>query len=197
MGRNPSTEDRSGPATPYTVACERVLRYLRLAGFARGGRRIRTHASDDRGTHWLLTFGVSSIEDPTRDFMHASIVAEKETGFVYSFPSRSRQPIDAADIASIRRGCTRITPDDLNEMEAEEQRRVWGPTCFACGSSNVHCDGGRLFRVSGLDQEFIQWVHTCRDCGREASQWVSEHPAASEWRCPHFDCESVRRVEDH
>jgi hypothetical protein len=172
MGRRANTESRRGDAPPHATACERVLRYLRLAGFGRGGRRVRIHAAADHGTHWYLTFAVSSLEDPSRDFMSAGIVAEKETGFVYSFPSRSRQPIDATDIASIRQSCTRITPDDLDELEAEERRRGRGPTCFICGSSNVHCNGGRVFHVAGLDGEFVQWVHTCRDCGRELSDWV-------------------------
>ena len=55
----------------------------------------------------------------------------------------------------VLRGCTRITPDDLDEMEAEEKRRGGWHTCFTCGSANVHCDGGRLFHGSRLDHEFI------------------------------------------
>jgi hypothetical protein len=66
---------------------------------------------------------VSSLEEPSRDFLYAGIVAEKETGFVYSFPSRARQPIDPAVIASVRQGCTRITPDDLERLEAEARTR--------------------------------------------------------------------------
>lgn len=123
MRRNVNVEYGAGGATPYAVACERVLRYLRLRGYGRGGRRVHIHASQDHGTHWLLTFAVPSIEDPSRIFMYASIVAEKETGYVYSFPSRARQPIDPADIASIRQGCTRITPDDLDRLEAEVRAR--------------------------------------------------------------------------
>jgi hypothetical protein len=187
-------EDGAG-STPYAVACDRVLRYLRLVGFCRGGDRVRIVNTDDRGTHWLLTFGVSSLEDPSRDFMQAGIVAEKGTGFLYAFPSRSRQPIDAHDIESVRRGCTRITPDDLDAMEEEQKSR--GPICWSCGSANVHCDGGRVFLVAGIDGEFVRWMHTCRDCGRQVDQWVSEPRAASVWHCPHFDCEAVRRAEDH
>ncbi len=183
--------------TPYSGECERVLRYLRLAGFSRSGECIRIHAIDDRGTHLLLTFAVSSLEDPSRDFMHASIVVEKETGDVYSFPSRARHPIDAADIASIRQGCIRITPGDIDEMELEEKRRVREATCFTCGSSNVHCDGGNLFCVSGLDQEFIEWTHTCYGCGKKTSQWSSGHGVALELRCSYFDCKSVWRYDNH
>ena len=121
VGQNAEADHRSG--TPLAVACQRVLRYLRLAGFGRGGRRIRIHASHDRETHWLLTFAVSSLEDPSRDFMYASIVFEKKTGDIYSFPSRARLPIDAADMASIRKGCTRITLADLNRLAAEVRAR--------------------------------------------------------------------------
>jgi hypothetical protein len=117
VGRNTEAETRN--ETPLAVACERVLRYLRLAGFGRGGRHIRIHASNDRETHWLLTFAVSSLEEPSRDFLYASTVVEKETGDIYSFPSRAQQPIDAADMASIRMGCTRITLADLDRLEAE------------------------------------------------------------------------------
>src|SRR5437764_144703 len=113
MRRNVGAEKRSVGATPHGVACERVLRYLRLVGFGRSGRRVRIHASKDCETHWLLTFAVSSLEDPSRDFLYASIVVENETGSIYDFPSRAQQPIDAADIASVREGCTRITPADL------------------------------------------------------------------------------------
>jgi hypothetical protein len=115
--RNAETENRSG--TPLAVACERVLRYLRLTGFGRGGSRVRIHASHDRETHWLLTFAVSSLEDPTRDFMYASIVVEKATGDIYSFPSRASQAINPADMASIREGCTHITLTDLDRLAAE------------------------------------------------------------------------------
>jgi hypothetical protein len=93
-----------------------VLRFLRLVGYPRG---IRIYASRDHGTHWLLKFAVPSIENPGRIFTYASVVAEKGTGYVYSFPSRARQPIDAADIASVRQGCTRVTSDDLDRLEAE------------------------------------------------------------------------------
>jgi hypothetical protein len=72
---------------------------------------IGAAAEEAQQAVWL---GVSSLEDPSRDFMYASIVVEKETGYIYSFPSRARQPIDAADIASIREGCTRITLADLD-----------------------------------------------------------------------------------
>jgi len=100
-----------------------VLRYLRLVGYAQGGRRVRIHATTDYGTHWYLTFAVSSLEDPSQDFMYAGIVAEKKTGFVYSFPSRARQPIRPADIASVRQGCHRITPVALEQLEAEVRTR--------------------------------------------------------------------------
>jgi hypothetical protein len=123
MGRSAKPETQRGSAAPPATVCERVLQYLRLAGFGRGGRHIRIHATADHGTHWYLTFAVSSLEDPSRDYMYAGIVAEKETGFVYAFPSRARQPIDPADIASVRQGCTRITPDDLEQLEAEARTR--------------------------------------------------------------------------
>ena len=92
MRRNVSADDNRATKAMGSVACERVLRYLRLTGFCREGRRIRIHTSDDRQTHWLLTYAVSSLEDPSRDFMHASIVVEKGNGDIYSFPSRARQP---------------------------------------------------------------------------------------------------------
>jgi hypothetical protein len=118
-----SANDDRRAETPYSVACERVLRYLRLAGFGREGRRIRIHASDDHQTHWLLTFAVSSLENPLRDFLYANIVVEKETGDIYSFPSRALRPIDATDMGSVRQGCTRITPADLDRLEAEVRVR--------------------------------------------------------------------------
>jgi hypothetical protein len=71
----------------------------------------------------LLTFAVPSLEDPSRLFLFANIVVEKETGYVYSFPSRARHPIDGTDIASVRQGCTRITPDDLARLESEVRAR--------------------------------------------------------------------------
>src|ERR1700756_3368642 len=117
MGRKVKAENRSSAATLDAVARERALRYLRLAGFGRGGRRVRIHASEAHGTHWLFTFAVSSLEDPSRDFMYANVVAEKATGYVYAFPSRAPQPIDGADIASIRQGCSRITPHELEQWE--------------------------------------------------------------------------------
>jgi hypothetical protein len=123
MGRSTNPVSSHDSAATYAVACERALRYLRLVGFGQGGRRIRIDATADHGTHWYLTFAVSSLEDPSRDFMYAGIVAEKETGFIHSFPSRARQPIDPADIASVRRGCTRITPDDLERLEADVRAR--------------------------------------------------------------------------
>jgi hypothetical protein len=87
-----------------------VLRFLQSVGYPRD---VYIHASQDHGTHWLLTFAVPSIEDPGRIFMYASIVVEKGTGYVYSFPPRARHSIDGTDIASVRQGCTRITPGDL------------------------------------------------------------------------------------
>jgi hypothetical protein len=119
VGRKVEAVSCSGAGTPLAVACERVLQYLQLAGYRRGGRSVRIHASNDHDTHWLLTFAVSSLEDPSSDFIYASIVVEKATGYVYAFPSRARQPIDAANIASIREGCNRITPAELDQFEAE------------------------------------------------------------------------------
>jgi hypothetical protein len=107
-------------AIPYAEVCERVLRYLGLVGYPRD---VRIHASKEYGTHWLLTWAVPSIEDPSRMFKYASIVAEKQTGHLYAFPSRARQPIDSADMISIQRECTRITPDDLDELEKEGRSR--------------------------------------------------------------------------
>jgi hypothetical protein len=118
MGRHAQPEIRDNAATPHAIACGRALRFLRLTGFGRGGRRIRIRSSTDHATHWYLTFAVSSLEVPGRDFMRAGIVAEKETGCIYSFPSRARQPIDRTDIAAIRQSCTRITPEDLERLEA-------------------------------------------------------------------------------
>src|SRR5829696_5924405 len=116
--RDLNAGDAHSATAPYEVACERVLRYLRVASYGRGGRRVRIHASRDHGTHWLLTFAVQSVEDPSRIFMYADIVAEKGTGDIYRFPSRTQHPIDKADIASIRRGCSRTTPDDLARLES-------------------------------------------------------------------------------
>jgi hypothetical protein len=114
-------------ASPDQSTCERVLRYLRLVGFGDGGRRIRIRSSSDRGTHWVIGFAVSSLEDPSREFLFASTVVEKATGDIYDLPSRSRQPIHSNDIASIRRGCSRITSRDLDEMEREARRQCRRP----------------------------------------------------------------------
>src|SRR5262245_41522285 len=98
----------------YDDACERILRFLRLAEH-RESARIQSVKEYD--SHWLLTYVVPSSEDPSRIFMTAQIVAEKRTGHVYCFPSRAREPIDSANMDSIRRGCQEITPDDLDRLE--------------------------------------------------------------------------------
>jgi hypothetical protein len=123
MRRDLSHTEHGGAIPPCEVACECALRYLRLVGYGQGGRCVRIHASDDRGTHWLFTFAESSLEDPSRNFMYANIVVEKETGHIYDFPSRTLQPIDMADFTSIRRDCGRITPEDLAQLEAEARGR--------------------------------------------------------------------------
>jgi hypothetical protein len=98
----------------YKLACQRVLRYTQLAKFCQG---THIHASHDYGTHWLFTVAVPVITDHSRIFMYVEIVAEKGTGDIYSFPSRRQHPIDTANIASIRQGCARITPQALDQME--------------------------------------------------------------------------------
>jgi hypothetical protein len=185
----------AGGGAAWGVACEQVLRYWQLAGLGRGGRRIRIIDSDDRGTHWLVTVAESSLEDLTRDWLQVSMVAEKGTGFLYTFPTRSRHPIDADDIESIRLGCARVTPADMEASEAEQRRRAQRPTCPGCGSLRVHCDGGRAYVVASLDDRLVRWVHTCQDCGRWVVRWVSELPAAAVWHCPHSDCQSARQAD--
>jgi hypothetical protein len=51
--------------------------------------------------------------------MYSNIVVEKETGYLYDFPTRFEQPIDSTDILSIRQGCFRTTPDELDEWETD------------------------------------------------------------------------------
>jgi hypothetical protein len=118
--QKPSVANGDCEIIPYAEARKRVLRFLRLVGCP---GNVRIHTSNDHGTHWLITYAVPSIEDPSRIFQYASIVAEKQTGYVHSFPSRSRHPIDSTDITSIRQGCTRITLDALARLEKEARSR--------------------------------------------------------------------------
>ena len=111
---------RSVAPINYAEACQLVLRFLRLSD---GRKNVRVHSSKDQGTHWLITYAVPSIEDPSRIAQYSSIVVEKQTGYVYYFPSRSDQPIDPADMDSISRGCTRITPSEVGELERERRSR--------------------------------------------------------------------------
>ncbi len=122
MGR--SANAAAGDATwPDALVRDRVLQWLRLTGYTREGQRIRLRGVADHDSHWLITFGVSSLEDPRRDFMVHWIAVEKETRWLYAFPSLARRPIDSADIQSVREGCTQITPEALERLEAEVRAR--------------------------------------------------------------------------
>jgi hypothetical protein len=191
--RSPPLQTLSQTVT-YEEACERVLRCLRLSWHRND---VHIHSSKEYPTHWLITYALPSLEDPSRIFLTAEIVAEKQSGAIYRFPSRSREPIDRADISSIVRGCSRLTLTELEKWEREEKRRVRKPGCFACRFPDVKCDGGHVFHVSGQADEFIEWVHTCDNCDNVMRGWSTGPKGAAEHRCPFPDCESVcRRTEN-
>lgn len=179
----------------FATACDRALRFTQLG---RDGQQVRLVNSIDCGTHWLLTFGVQSLEIPSRDFMKVHIVAEKRTGFLYISPSRTRRGVrlDKQDFKSVLQSCTLVTPDMLLAMEEEEKKNPKQPKCWACGSLDVHCDGGHAYDVANIDGEFIRWVHTCGNCDRQTIAWLLERRDASKWRCPHFLCKQIQRTEN-
>jgi hypothetical protein len=195
MHQTHNVERPEADAISEKVAWVRALCYLRCVGFDREGQTIRLKNTTDYGTHWLFDFGVSSLSDPSRDFLQHSIVVDK-TGCVFDFPSRALERIDDADIDSIRRNCHRITLQQLQEISEEALQRVRVPTCNVCDSLQVRFDGGQIFLVEKGRKEFVRWQHTCVDCHTTAELWDEISRKTTVYRCTHTHCKSELRMAD-
>jgi hypothetical protein len=99
----------------FVEACDRVLRFLRLSS---ASANAQIHSSKDDGTHWLITYAVPSLEDPSRIFMYASVVVEIDTGHVFCPPSRGPK-VDVTLLNSIRKHWGRLTIADMESLEKE------------------------------------------------------------------------------
>ena len=104
----------------FAEACDRVLRFCRVMN----RRDVLIHSSKEFDTHWFITYGVPSLEYRARIFQYVTIIVEKQTGDVYYAPSRSRHPIDFADFPANRQQFTRVTIQDMDDLEKEASDRL-------------------------------------------------------------------------
>lgn len=106
----------------YVEACERVLRFERL----NGNTGVFIHRSKELDTHWLLTYAVPSIEDPSRVFQYGDIIVEKHSGNIFYPPSRSERPIRWDEFPLNRELFGEITLEDLLQLEKELSKQENG-----------------------------------------------------------------------
>ena len=107
----------------FAEACESVLRFCKSVNI----REALIHSSNEFDTHWLITYGVPSLEDSSRIFQYGSVIVEKQTGYLYYPPSRSAHPIDYSAFPSNRRQFVQVTAQDLEELEKEAEDNTSQP----------------------------------------------------------------------
>jgi hypothetical protein len=110
--------------TTHTEACELVKRFMRLEG-----HNVVIHKSTERNTHWLINYGLPSIEDPSRIFMYVTVIVEKESGCLYYAPSRSPASINWHDFPANRHLFVEVTPERWKNLRGKSRH---------AGNTNSH-----------------------------------------------------------
>jgi hypothetical protein len=100
----------------YAEACEIAMRFCRIIH-----RRddVLIQSSKEYDAHWIVNYGIPSLEDSSRIFLHASVVVEKQTGYLYYPPSRIPLPHRGYDdFQWVKQTFVEVTQEALDRMEA-------------------------------------------------------------------------------
>jgi hypothetical protein len=102
----------------YEEACEQVRRF----GQSVCRKELTVCSSVEFDTHWIITYGIKSLENPNKFFRYGRLIFEKKTGDIYYAQSRSRCPITLDNFPANSSDLVRATADDINWLEVEDDR---------------------------------------------------------------------------